>query len=646
MTPSPARIAALLCLGAVAAAGHRMELHRLEGQSNMKRDLHTNTRLRRLTDGSFEAVPLHLGMGTHYTWVYAGTPPQRASVIVDTGSHLMAFPCNGCDKCGTHTDAPFDATKSSTLKYPSCSNPLPFSCHSCTQNDQCAISQSYTEGSSWEAVVVEDTVWLGDDAAHPDRHFNESYGTRYMFGCQKHETGACFSLGYLLTHAINAGLFISQVANGIMGMSNTDSNLVRKLFVEHKVDTSAFSLCFAPQGGTMALGTLSTTHHQGEIQYAAITSQQSGWYGITVTELRFGDQKLQVDLTAMNSKRHVIVDSGTTDSYLPREYADTWNAVFSKVTGRKYQTDTDQCDGFSDAEIAAMPPFEMHMQGAIPGQQVVLSIPASQLFAPNGNGKRCGSMYMTEQAGGVIGANFMMNHEFVFDPDNMRVGFSPANCDYRGLDAEMTPHTTIPTSSIAVTAIATTAAASATTPPSTKSISPSSIPTPLPTNITSVGDDDATPTTTIPTSILETVTTAPLDKGLFNDTTDASARVGDKGPTQENVRGEFSFMGILVFVCLGLVVGLSAYHIWYKKRNSARTVTKTQMQWVKVSTVQPDDDNDAAERAPLGEEPLSIHAGDEEDDDDDEFFDSEGYVMSPRSIRRCREAFGDVDAQA
>lgn len=32
---------------------------------------------------------------THYTWVYAGTPPQRASVIVDTGSGILAFPCSG-----------------------------------------------------------------------------------------------------------------------------------------------------------------------------------------------------------------------------------------------------------------------------------------------------------------------------------------------------------------------------------------------------------------------------------------------------------------------------------------------------------------------------------------------------------------------
>ncbi|RHY13275.1 hypothetical protein DYB36_010179, partial [Aphanomyces astaci] len=181
-----------------------MELHRTN-HGQIKRDLATNKRLRRLSDGNFEPVPLNLGLGTHYTWVYAGSPPQRASVIVDTGSHLMAFPCNGyahpscnvvvpnscirCDGCGTHTDAPFDTTKSSSLTYPSCASHLTsFTCGVCGLDDRCHISQSYTEGSSWNAVVVEDNVWLGDAVDHPSRRFNESFGTRYMFGCQKRET--------------------------------------------------------------------------------------------------------------------------------------------------------------------------------------------------------------------------------------------------------------------------------------------------------------------------------------------------------------------------------------------------------------------------------------------------------------------------
>lgn len=46
-------------------------------------------------------APLFEGMGTHYSFIWVGTPPQRVSVIMDTGSHHTAFPCTGC-KCGKH----------------------------------------------------------------------------------------------------------------------------------------------------------------------------------------------------------------------------------------------------------------------------------------------------------------------------------------------------------------------------------------------------------------------------------------------------------------------------------------------------------------------------------------------------------------
>ena len=35
--------------------------------------------------GEIETLPLFPGLGTHYVDIYVGTPPQRQSVIVDTG---------------------------------------------------------------------------------------------------------------------------------------------------------------------------------------------------------------------------------------------------------------------------------------------------------------------------------------------------------------------------------------------------------------------------------------------------------------------------------------------------------------------------------------------------------------------------------
>lgn len=139
-----------------------------------------------------EMAPLFPGYGTHYVYAYVGTPPQRQSLIVDTGSHFTAFPCTGCKQCGEHTDPYWDVKKSSSAVLPRCA----------TKDQTCQVTQSYTEGSSWHGFKVQDTLWLGGEKAHllpnaPD------YAVNFTFACQTDETG----------------LFRTQLADGIMGMS-------------------------------------------------------------------------------------------------------------------------------------------------------------------------------------------------------------------------------------------------------------------------------------------------------------------------------------------------------------------------------------------------------------------------------------------
>ncbi|RHY14638.1 hypothetical protein DYB36_012750 [Aphanomyces astaci] len=332
---------------------------------------------------------------------------------------------------------------------------------------------------------------------------------------------------------------------------------MRKLHAEHKLDTSAFALCFAPQGGTMAIGTLSTAHHSTDVQYAAVTSSRNGyvsdpllsfliaisrWYGVTVIALTFGGTSLPIDASFMGAGRNVIVDSGTTDSYLPSAYADAWNDLFFKTTGLKYAAEGGGCDDttYPDDVVQAMPAFDMTMLGATTGQMVVLSIPATQLLPADANGRRCGSLYFTEKSGG---------------------------------------------------------GASETSPP-----------------------------------------TSTTGKVLVNDTVGATLSSNFRGKT--DMSGEFSLLSAAVAMCLALVVIGSAYHFWYKRRNkSSLPSTGKSPHWAPVSQIQSDPD----ERVPLGEEPLSRRGDEEDESDGDEFFDSEGYVMSPRSIKRCRDAF-DLDA--
>ncbi|KAG9398246.1 hypothetical protein AC1031_014843 [Aphanomyces cochlioides] len=390
-----------------------LQLHRDHTtEVSVKRNLQTNERMLRLDDGRFKVVPLNLGMGTHYTWIYAGSPPQRASIIIDTGSHQTAFPCKGCDGCGTHTDAPFDVAASSSLTYPTCDSvtgELGVKCTSCTE-DKCLVGQMYSEGSSWKAMMVEDDVWLGD--AELDRNESHPLSTRYKFGCQVVETG----------------LFTTQVADGIMGISNRARNIVKKLFQEDKIDSNVFSLCFTPKGGSMSVGTPLTSRHKEDLTYAKVSFDKTGWYAVEMREIRIGGVPIEIESTQiLNGGRKVIVDSGTTASYLPDVFADEFNNAFKLAVGKKYMTSG---AGYTEAQVANLPTIEFVMTG-VDGKDVVLTIPPEQ-YLKKKEDRYFSTIHLEEAAGGIIGADLMMHHDFVFDADRFRVGFAKADCDYSG----------------------------------------------------------------------------------------------------------------------------------------------------------------------------------------------------------------------
>ncbi len=128
-----------------------------------------NNHLRKLSNTNNDATSkeimagLYMGYGTHYVDLYCGSPPQRQTVIVDTGSSQTAFPCSECQDCGAdkyHTGPLFDETKSSSFVASDCENcSMRSTCNE--ETDRCDIEQYYSEGSYWTAYEAMDTCYMG-----------------------------------------------------------------------------------------------------------------------------------------------------------------------------------------------------------------------------------------------------------------------------------------------------------------------------------------------------------------------------------------------------------------------------------------------------------------------------------------------------
>ena len=351
------------------------------------------------------------GIGTHYVHIYVGTPPQRVSVIVDTGSHHTAFPCDGCLTCGTHTDPYFDPKKSSTSQTVGCSQcPASARC----VGRRCEFSLTYAEGSSWKAIQVADKLWPGGQAAdsQPAAEQNSKLAVDFMFGCQLSETG----------------LFRTQKANGIMGLSANAHTLLPQMKSQRKSATQAFSLCLAKGGGMMTIGGAdAAVHDEPMVLLPTVASKSMGWFTVHLDFISVGGSRLEAQDSAYNGGKGVIVDSGTTDTYLPRKVAGQFAKAWKGVVGRDYGNTKIT---FTDEQFAKLPVVSFAFKD-VNGKQVLIDMHPGAYMERSAE-QYVPRIYLTGDQGVVLGANFMQDRNVLFDKDNERVGFARSRCDYEG----------------------------------------------------------------------------------------------------------------------------------------------------------------------------------------------------------------------
>jgi hypothetical protein len=306
-----------------------MDARRRRRQRHRHRHRHRR-RLLAVGNASNGTTPLYENLGTHFAYLYVGTPPQRVSVIIDTGSHHTAFPCVGC-QCGRRTNPPFDPRKSNTSTILMCPG-----------RRRCYFSQSYSEGSSWTAFKVRDMLRPGGEIVGSARGVG---ALNFEFGCQESETG----------------LFRSQNVDGIMGMSAADDTLPHQLVAQRVTTTRTFALCFSVDGGVMTLGGVDPRLHvPGAVMKHARLMRGRGWYTVRLLDValrpapsstssspspsssssllsssslpRVAAVSLGASTQVWNgAKKGVIVDSGTTDTYLPQSVKETFERLFKQM---------------------------------------------------------------------------------------------------------------------------------------------------------------------------------------------------------------------------------------------------------------------------------------------------------------------------
>jgi hypothetical protein len=370
---------------------------------------------------------LYRGFGTHYVTLYVGCTenPQPQTVIVDTGSSRTGFPCSSCTgECGQgyHLNPLYDESLSPCFEPLTCAE-----CgSSCSTDGQCRASASYAEGSSWRGYLTRDSVRIGNAKEDP---------VEMVFTCQDRITK----------------LFVTQLADGITGLSKASNSLLNQLYSQGKLDRQQFSLCALNEqtaqssAGVLVLGGTDVRFHNGPMVFAKELQESSTFWQVRIQGIYgvIGEDVLSTNSSSSNLDGWVttsldsisltnlkpIVDSGTTDTYLHDSFEAPMRAIWEQLTDISFDSFS-----YTSDEIDQLPTFVFQLEGDIdnPDLPMVLSNdilvafpPSSYLYPRFGTFRR--SFYF-DFGRPVLGANWISGHNVLFDLESSRLGFATSDC--------------------------------------------------------------------------------------------------------------------------------------------------------------------------------------------------------------------------
>lgn len=390
-----------------------------------------------------------------------GTPEQRLSVIVDTGSSALSFPCSECKNCGRHMEKPFNLnfSKSSSILY--CDEkkncPLKLKC-SCKK---CQYTQHYCEGSKITGFYFSDIITI------VPYNRNDKLSFYKLMGCHMHEEN----------------LFLFQQATGVLGLSLTRPNgvptFIDLLFQAYKSLNKVFSICVSDQGGELIIGGFDPNYIKRNIEqqkkrekekekeekqrkkYEELQSivwapiVRKFFYYIRVHSIEFFGYNVMG-----NSTMDVLVDSGSTFSHLPEGVFNKLNYFFgimciqdmnnmfevSKRLQMNSQSLLYPVPWFEDFQTT-LKKIVKHQNSCIKiidnvqcwksldGLPTIYVIVDQQIIPWKANSylyKKdtfwCRGIEKQVHNKTILGLSFFKHKQVIFDLENFKVGFAESNC--------------------------------------------------------------------------------------------------------------------------------------------------------------------------------------------------------------------------
>ncbi|KAK0571582.1 hypothetical protein LWI29_018373 [Acer saccharum] len=349
-----------------------------------------------------------IGSPNYIVTVGLGTPKKDLSLVFDTGSDLTWTQCQPCARsCYQQQETIFDPKVSRTYTNISCSSPMCDSLKSGTGNSPscasstCIYAIMYGDSSFSAGFFGMETLTLTPTDVFPN----------FLFGCGEN----------------NQGLFGGSA--GLIGLGRDPISLVSQTAQKYR---KIFSYCLPSSSsstGHLTLGNCDC-NVSNSVKFTPLStmSQSTSLYGLDVTGISVGDQKLSIPASVFSSSG-TIIDSGTVITRLPPTAYSSLKSAFQQQMSQ-YPTAPalsilDTCYDFSNYENITFPTISFSFNGDIDVEidetGILYASEVTQVclaFAPNGD----------DSDVAIFGNVQQKTMEVVYDVAGGRVGFAPGGC--------------------------------------------------------------------------------------------------------------------------------------------------------------------------------------------------------------------------
>lgn len=237
------------------------------------------------------------------------------------------------------------------------------------------------------------------------------------------------------------GLFEDQLPDGIFGMNKEIGSAISQWSkLEDYLEASAFSLCYnvredvEKKSGVMVLGGSDERLHDTTMVFAEDVGSAN--YEVRIKDIRLKrgpglGVKVGADATVglgLDGTDTATLDSGTTCSYLNREWRDSLQNAWRQMTHGKYSLFSHI--SISAAELDELPTLIFELEGSKNNETVSIDYPPIRYMEKSPNGGYDFCIFASDGDSTVtLGNTFMSGHDVLHDLDNKRIGFAQSKCE-------------------------------------------------------------------------------------------------------------------------------------------------------------------------------------------------------------------------